>query len=193
MGSNSTKESQPDPSRALRPTSSRHTSSQIAHSGRAVSSRTEWVGDPIYASRSGRGSRPDLSFLGLGGGVSLERETVVSESRRETKQEREARKLEKERVARQNERERSMREEGVDGGYVVTLGTYTGVEDYNKALVRQLMIERRLAPFWKGLNDYSNSWTEHQLVAAARGLAIPAPDEITLDMARTTSQASSNP
>ena len=39
-------------------------------------------------------------------------------------------------------------------------------------------IERRIAPFWRGLNDYSDSWTENQLVAAARGLPIPAPDEI---------------
>ena len=39
-------------------------------------------------------------------------------------------------------------------------------------------IERRIAPFWRGLNDHSNSWTENQLVAAARGLPIPAPDEI---------------
>lgn len=53
-------------------------------------------------------------------------------------------------------------------------------------------IERRLAPFWKGLNEHSESWTEAQLVAAARGLPIPAADEVPTDMARTTSQASSN-
>ena len=53
-------------------------------------------------------------------------------------------------------------------------------------------IERRLAPFWKGLNDHSESWTEAQLVAAARGLPIPAADEVPPDMARTGSQASSN-
>lgn len=41
-----------------------------------------------------------------------------------------------------------------------------------------LEIERRVAPFWRGLNEFSESWTEHQLVAAARGLPIPAPDEI---------------
>ena len=35
-----------------------------------------------------------------------------------------------------------------------------------------------MAPFWRGLNEYSESWTEHQLVAAARGLPVPAPDEI---------------
>lgn len=41
-----------------------------------------------------------------------------------------------------------------------------------------VQIERRLAPFWKGLNDFSESWTEHQLMAAARGMPIPPPDVI---------------
>ncbi|GKZ37871.1 SNF1-interacting protein [Aspergillus brasiliensis] len=127
-------------------------------------------------SRSNRGSRPDLSLLGIGG--SSERDLATLEHRRETRQEREARRLEKERVARLKERERSMKEEHVDGGYLVTQGVYTGSEDFNKAVVRQLMIERRLAPFWRGLNDFSDSWTEHQLMAAARGLPIPPPDEI---------------
>lgn len=54
-----------------------------------------------------------------------------------------------------------------------------------------IQIERRLAPFWRGLNDHSDSWTEAQLVAAARGLPIPAPDEIPPEMSRTASQASS--
>lgn len=39
-------------------------------------------------------------------------------------------------------------------------------------------IERRIAPFWRGLNDHSNSWTEYQLVAATRGQPIPAADAI---------------
>ena len=42
-------------------------------------------------------------------------------------------------------------------------------------------IERRIAPFWRGLNDHSDSWTENQLVAAARGRPIPAPDEIPVE------------
>ena len=42
-------------------------------------------------------------------------------------------------------------------------------------------IERRIAPFWRGLNDHSDSWTENQLVAAARGRPIPAPDEIPIE------------
>ncbi|KAF3406680.1 hypothetical protein DPV78_000704 [Talaromyces pinophilus] len=132
---------------------------------------------PYHASRSHRSSRHDLSFLGIGSG-SGDREVFVQETRRETKQDREARRQEKERAARLKERERSMKEEHVDGGYLVTQGVYVGTEDFNKDVVRQLMIERRLAPFWRGLNDFSESWTEHQLIAAARGLPIPPPDEI---------------
>ena len=33
-----------------------------------------------------------------------------------------------------------MREENVDGGYLVTQGVYTGIEDYSKPIVRQLMV-----------------------------------------------------
>jgi hypothetical protein len=82
-------------------------------------------------------SRPDLSFLGLRSSSNSNNDVP---ERRETKQEREARKLEKERVARLRERERSIKEEHVDGGYLVTMGVYTGIEDFNKAVVRQLMV-----------------------------------------------------
>ena len=96
-------------------------------------------GDQIYSTQHGRSSRADLSeFLGISSGDG--RETGGAEARRETKQEREARKLQRERVNRERERERSMREESVDGGYLVTQGVYTGMEDYNKAIVRHLMV-----------------------------------------------------
>lgn len=94
-------------------------------------------------SRSLRSSRPDLSFLGIGG--SSERDTTTHEHRRETKQDREARRLERDRAARLKERERSMLEEHVDGGYLVTQGVYVGVEDFNKAVVRQLMVRSKSA------------------------------------------------
>ena len=98
------------------------------------------AGNVVYSSRSGRGSRHDLSFLHLGSRDRDSEREVHAEPRRETKQEREARKLERERIAREKERDRSVREENVDGGYLVTLGTYTGPEDFNKAAVRQLMV-----------------------------------------------------
>ncbi|KAI4762521.1 hypothetical protein E4T52_03972 [Aureobasidium sp. EXF-3400] len=150
------------------------------------SSTNGTVENSMYNVRSGRGSRQNLSFLHLGSS-SRGDQPRTEEPRRETKQEREVRKRDKERLARENERERSMKEEGVDGGYLVTLGTYVGPEDFNKTVVRQLMIERRLAPFWKGLNDHSDSWTENQLVAVARGLPLPAPDDPPLpDVEATT-------
>lgn len=37
---------------------------------------------------------------------------------------------------------------------------------------------RCIAPFWRGLEDFHSEWTEYQLVAAAKGLPIPPPDQI---------------
>jgi hypothetical protein len=126
MGNNSTREARPESHRGDSGTTSGPTSPTDRHHPQAP-----------YNSRSGRGSRPDLSsILGLG---SSNTNNDVPE-RRETKQEREARKLEKERVNRIKERERSIKEEHVDGGYLVTMGVYTGHEDFNKSVVRQLMV-----------------------------------------------------
>ncbi|CAK7241305.1 MAG: SNF1-interacting protein [Sporothrix thermara] len=163
MGNASTKEYRPGQVGA--PDHGQSSSQQI-HGTRPAGSRER--------GRSVRGT--DLGGpLGISG-ASSPRSNAPPE-RRETRQEREARRLERERQARLVERERSLREEHVDGGYLVTLGTYVGPEDFNKTIVRQLQIERRLAPFWRGLNDFSSTWTEYQLTAAARGLEIPPPDQ----------------
>lgn len=126
MGNSSTKEARPE-----------------GDSGR----RHSTPGDPsvreyLNTRESGTASRRRMSraeIFGIGAGPSRERQDAPFE-RRETKQEREARRLERERVARAKERERSMREEHVDGGYLVTLGTYTGTEDFSKPVVRQLQV-----------------------------------------------------
>jgi hypothetical protein len=135
MGNSQGRESRPDSSRgSSRPQSTRNPSSPTTS---GPSGQQERAPNGVYSLRSGRGSRPDLSFLGIGGGSERD---PATEPRRETKAEREARKLEKERVLRAQERERSLREEGVDGGFLVTLGTYTGPEDFNKPMVRQLQV-----------------------------------------------------
>ena len=91
--------------------------------------------------RSRRVSRAELASLGLPvGGSSSSRRQDAPFEHRETRQEREARRLERERVARAKERERSMREEHVDGGYLVTTGIYTASEDFSKPIVRQLQV-----------------------------------------------------
>ncbi|KAF3927037.1 hypothetical protein ABW21_db0208709 [Orbilia brochopaga] len=95
-----------------------------------------------------------------------------------TREERRAEKEAERRKEREKERERSMAEESVDGGYLVTVGVYTGPEDYNLKIVRQLQIERRLAPFWKGIPDHEDDWTDAQLVAAAHSREIPDADAV---------------
>jgi hypothetical protein len=88
-----------------------------------------------------RTSRHEISIFGIAPGRGgMDFDPSSPEARKETRAEREARKLAKEREARKIERERSMREETVDGGYMVTLGVYTGTEDFSKSTVRQLMV-----------------------------------------------------
>lgn len=133
MGNTSTKESRPgDPSHHGRRSS--HTAG--LDPGRGSSAATDRP-----SSRRNRVSRGDLGgILGIGSSSSSAARANQQPERRETKQEREARRLERERVARLKERERSLKEEHVDGGYLVTLGTYTGPEDFNKPIVRQLQV-----------------------------------------------------
>ena len=140
MGNSATKEQRPHPAN-LRSADTRSVSSPAASDPGSPSypPSLDRPSHQVYNVRTGRGSRPDLSTL-LGMRGNIVSDTSNPEGRRETKQEREARKLEKERVARAKERERSMREESVDGGYLVTQGVYTGIEDYNKGVVRQLMV-----------------------------------------------------
>lgn len=85
-------------------------------------------------------TRDIAHMFGLPPGGGGDRDVASLERRRESKAEREAKKIERERLARERERERSMREESVDGGYLVTQGVYTGVEDFSKPIVRQLMV-----------------------------------------------------
>jgi len=135
----STKESGGRPSRS-RSNSQRDqsVSEQSGQLGHQAPNQADRLVQNLYgSSRSRGGSRPDLSFLHLGN--SSDREQTPPE-RRETKQEREARKAEKEKLLREKEREKSLKEEGVDGGFLVTLGVYTGPEDFNKQIVRQLQV-----------------------------------------------------
>lgn len=139
MGNTSTKEQRAEGRRPRHLDSRAFSSSGNSGPNSPANAPSAESSSHVYSSRAGRGSRPDLSAL-LGLGSHSNENTQTSESRRETKQEREARKLENERVARAKERERSMRKEHVDGGYLVTQGVYTGIEDFDKRIVRQLMV-----------------------------------------------------
>ena len=142
MGNSNTKEQKQGPGR-LRSDSRRDSSATTSGpNSPAISPPSDLQQqNTLYGSRSGRGSQTNLtSILGLGSGSDRERDSGTLETRRESKQERDQRRLERDRVNRQKERARSMRDENVDGGYLVTQGVYTGLEDFNKNIVRQLMV-----------------------------------------------------
>ncbi|KAK1827306.1 hypothetical protein QBC39DRAFT_177658 [Podospora conica] len=174
MGNSNTKES--------RGGDSAHRSQHAGHISTLESAHGSSASADRPSGRRNRVSRGEIGgILGLGTNAASGSGAEPPYAQRETRQEREARRLEKERVARIAERERSIREENVDGGFLVTMGTYTGPEDFNKAIVRQLQIERKIAPFWRGLNDVDPQWTEFQIIAAARGLPVPPPDQTPPD------------
>jgi len=50
-----------------------------------------------------------------------------------------------------------------DGGSLSPHGIYPGQPDYNPTHVLKYIRERRLAPFYKGLDDYEDDWTDYQL------------------------------
>ncbi|KAI8998810.1 hypothetical protein BD414DRAFT_476149 [Trametes punicea] len=63
---------------------------------------------------------------------------------------------------------RGHHEEMVDFGYLTPQGIYTGPRDWNQAVVSQLIIERKLAPFYRPLEDYDESWDDEQILAARK-------------------------
>ena len=50
-----------------------------------------------------------------------------------------------------------------DGGSLSPHGIYPGRPDYNPSHVLKYIGERRLAPFYKGLDEYEEDWTDYQL------------------------------
>ncbi|KAI5782632.1 hypothetical protein EDC01DRAFT_751610 [Geopyxis carbonaria] len=170
MGNSSTKERSASPVDGGQGSSSR----RHRHNGDPSSSSLPTLGrlNEGYSSRSR--SRHNLESTLFGLGVGSNRETRERDREAE-KQARELRRQERERE-RLKERERSLKEDRVDGGFLVTQGVYTGTEDFKDKIVRHFMIERRLAPFFKGLRDHEDDWTDAQLYAAVHDLPIPGPD-----------------
>lgn len=65
---------------------------------------------------------------------------------------------------------RSHHDETVDCGALVPQGVYSGPQDWNQSIVSQLIISRRLAPFYRPLEDYEDSWDDEQILAARKEL-----------------------
>lgn len=64
-----------------------------------------------------------------------------------------------------------------DGGSLSPHGIYPGRPDYNPIHVLKYIRERRLAPFYKGLDDYEDEWSDYQLSHFVKeGKLPPTPD-----------------
>ncbi|GMM33380.1 Sip5 protein [Saccharomycopsis crataegensis] len=66
-------------------------------------------------------------------------------------------------------------EENVDGGFLAPYGVYTHNQDYATAIVRGLISERRISPFYLPLQDLDDDWTDEQLIKELDDLALHAP------------------
>ena len=60
-----------------------------------------------------------------------------------------------------------------DGGSLSPHGIYPGTADYNPTHVLKFIRERRLAPFYKGLDDYEDEWTDYQLAYMVKEGKLP--------------------
>jgi len=62
--------------------------------------------------------------------------------------------------------------ENVDGGYLAPYGTYKSNLDYNSEIVRRLIINRQLAPFFTPLQDFDDDWSDEELLILLRQLPL---------------------
>ena len=67
-------------------------------------------------------------------------------------------------------------DETVDGGQLTPQGVYTGPRDWNQAVVSQLICARKLAPFYRPLEEYDDSWDDDQILAARKELPMTGPE-----------------
>ncbi|KAG5520267.1 hypothetical protein PMAC_001346 [Pneumocystis sp. 'macacae'] len=69
----------------------------------------------------------------------------------------------------------------LDGGFLTTHNLYQVPQDYKYIIVHQLMFERKMAPFYKGLSEFDSSWSDKKLAQVVRQhLLIPFKDMIYL-------------
>ncbi|CCH43524.1 hypothetical protein BN7_3075 [Wickerhamomyces ciferrii] len=65
-------------------------------------------------------------------------------------------------------------DENVDGGYLAPYGTYNLNLDYKISVVKQCIIDRKLAPFYTPLQDHNKNWTDEELLKTVDSLKLHA-------------------
>ncbi|KDQ12307.1 hypothetical protein BOTBODRAFT_34594 [Botryobasidium botryosum FD-172 SS1] len=92
---------------------------------------------------------------------------------------------------------RDRHDDSVDLGALTPQGIYTGPQDWNQSVVAQLIIDRKLAPFYRPLEDYEEDWDDDRILAARKGEPQPASDGNTTpphhSSPRSASKSSARP
>ena len=81
---------------------------------------------------------------------------------------------------------RGPHDETVDYGFLEPQGVYTGQPDWNHSIVSQLIIDRKLAPFYRPLEDYEEEWDDERILAARKEL--PEPETASTDAIQRVDQ-----
>lgn len=58
----------------------------------------------------------------------------------------------------------NIRDETVDFGHLTPQGIYTGPQDWNQQVVGKLIVDRKLAPFYRPLEDYEPDWDDETIL-----------------------------
>lgn len=73
----------------------------------------------------------------------------------------------------------NIRDETVDFGHLSPQGIYTGPQDWNQEIVGKLIVDRKLAPFYRPLEDYEPDWDDEAILRNRKlkqgEQALPAP------------------
>lgn len=66
-------------------------------------------------------------------------------------------------------------DDSVDFGSLAPQGVYTGPQDWNQQVVGHLIVDRKLAPFYKPLDEYEESWDDDHILAARKDHSAQPP------------------
>jgi hypothetical protein len=86
---------------------------------------------------------------------------------------------------------KTQQDDTVDFGYLVPCGVYSGPRDWNQAITSQLICARRLAPFYRPLEDYQEDWDDDQILAARKDFPNPEDQNLEHTTSRTETTISS--
>lgn len=89
----------------------------------------------------------------------------------------------------------NIRDETVDFGHLTPQGIYTGPQDWNQQVVGKLIVDRKLAPFYRPLEDYEPDWDDETILRNRKVKpgeeALPPPVSMPVSGAASTSGKSS--